>query len=154
LESEKKKGTNFFFTIPYIKGERNTIKQSANKLIKPGKKTILIAEDDPANYKLFSIHMNEQFNILHAKNGKEAVNIFSENKSTIDLILMDIRMPEMNGFDASIEIRKMNKTIPIIAHTAFAMESQMIQMEEAGINDLLNKPAQLDDIVKIIEKYV
>jgi len=98
--------------------------------------------------------MNKQFNILHAENGKEAVELFSKNANTIDLILMDIRMPLMNGFDASKEIRKMNTAIPIIAHTAYAMDNQTKQMEEAGINDLLNKPANLEDIVKIIEKYV
>jgi len=153
LESEMKKGTNFFFTIPYIKGEDNR-KQLKNKLNKPGKKTILIAEDDIANYKLFTILMNDRFNILHAENGKEAVRIFSEHASTIDLILMDIRMPQMNGFDASKEIRKMSKAKPIIAHTAYAMEHLMEQMEEAGINDLLNKPAELEDIEKIFKKYV
>jgi len=151
--SEKKKGTNFFFTIPYIKGEYKSRNQRSNKMVKSEKKTILIAEDDPANYTLFTIHMDNQFNLLHAKNGKEAVEIFRENTNTIDLILMDIRMPVMNGFDASTQIRKINKTIPIIAHTAFAMENQIKQMEEAGINDLLNKPAQFDDVVKIIEKY-
>lgn len=152
FETKKEQGTNFFFTIPYVKCNK-TQNRLSNNLNKSGKKTILIAEDDPANYLLFTINMKNHFNILHAKNGKEAVEIFTKHLNSIDLILMDIKMPEMNGFDASIAIRKFDNTIPIITHTAFIMEDQLKQMEEIGINDILNKPADLNDINKVIEKY-
>ena len=87
------------------------------------------------------------------KNGLEAVD-FAKKNSDIDLILMDLQMPEMNGYDATREIRKIYSDLPIIAQTAFAMSDDRAKAIEAGCNDYLAKPIRSKDLLEMVNKYL
>ena len=90
--------------------------------------------------------------IHHAPTGKKALEIAKKN-TDIDFILMDIRMPIMNGYDATRKIREFNKEVLIIAQTAFAMEGDREKALEAGCNDYITKPIQLDKFRVILKKF-
>ena len=113
------------------------------------KHTILVAEDIDSNFALVNILLRKEFNIVRAYNGLEAVRLFQEVHPS--LILMDIQMPEMNGLDATRIIRSLDATIPIVALTAFAYNSDRLEFMEAGGTDYVVKPLdpmQLRDKVK------
>ncbi len=117
-------------------------------------KTILIAEDVDANFLfLEKILSDTNVKIIRAINGKEAIDIYKNNKD-INLILMDIRMPEIDGFDATKEIKKINKNIPIIVETAYTIENGKMLGEEAGCDDYIVKPININKILAIISKYI
>lgn len=116
------------------------------------KHTILIAEDDDVNFLLLNIWLRNYFNITRAINGLEAVKLHAENDA-IDLILMDVRMPFMDGIEATIEIRKIDTQIPIIAHTAYAMNEESNLMKKAGCNEVLIKPIPKDTLLEVFAKY-
>ena len=115
-------------------------------------KTILIAEDIETNYHLLKVILSKKYNLLRAVNGSEAVNLFIEHKP--DLILMDIKMPIMNGLDATREIRKISNDVVIIAQTANAFESDVELAKDAGCNDFITKPIRHKDLLAIIEKHL
>lgn len=119
--------------------------------IKPLK--ILISEDDETSDMLIAI-MLRKFNpeTLHAKTGIEVLEILQENPD-IDMILMDIQMPEMNGYDATMEIRKFNKDIVIVAQTAYALSGEKERALAAGCNDYFSKPISQTMLTDIITKY-
>lgn len=115
--------------------------------------TILIAEDEENNYLyLEAVLESHPFNLIHVLNGKEAFNVIQTNHN-IDLILMDFNMPIMNGIDATIEIRKTNSTIPIIALTAYALMADKEKALAIGCTDYLSKPVSRDLLLKTINKY-
>lgn len=116
--------------------------------------TILVAEDIDSNFALVNILLRKDFNIVRAYNGVEAVRLFQEIHPS--LILMDIQMPEMNGLEATQLIRQLDATIPIVALTAFAFNSDRIEFMEAGGSDYVVKPLdpmQLKDKVKEILEF-
>lgn len=118
----------------------------------PERKTILVAEDIESNFKLISYFLNRaNVNILKATNGKEAVDI-SYSNSEIDLILMDLKMPEMDGFTAVRLIREANIRIPIIAQTAYSDERQ--RAIDAGCNAFITKPFDKMGLLKMIFAYI
>lgn len=100
--------------------------------------TILVAEDNASNYKLIESILKKDYHLLHAWNGREAVELFQ--KHAPQLILMDINMPEMDGYEATREIRKLSSRIPIIAVTAFAYASDEQKAKENGFDDYMAKP--------------
>lgn len=128
----------------------NTLIEKVDK-IKPLK--ILISEDDETSDMLIAI-MLRKFNpeTLHAKTGIEVLEILQENPD-IDMILMDIQMPEMNGYDATMEIRKFNKDIVIVAQTAYALSGEKERALAAGCNDYFSKPISQTMLTDIITKY-
>ena len=114
---------------------------------------ILIAEDDEGMLFLLSETVEEiSNNLLIAKNGVEAVEICSKNPD-LDLILMDIRMPKMDGYEATTEIRKFNKDVVIIAQTAFAFPTDKEKALEIGCNDYVSKPIDDDLLFTLIQKH-
>lgn len=113
--------------------------------------TILVAEDITSNYLLISVMLRKQFDILHAMNGYEAVEM--TKNSHIDLILMDMKMPKMDGLTATAEIRKFNSNIPIIALTAHAFESDKTAAIDAGCNEYLIKPIDKTKLMTVLRKY-
>ena len=116
-------------------------------------KNILIAEDDITNYKLLENVLSKTNAIIYwAKNGVEAVN--HSIKHQMDLVLMDIRMPEMDGISASILIRKYNPELPIIAQTAYTLADDIKKIMEAGINEYMAKPIIGDELLAILKKYI
>ena len=88
--------------------------------------------------------------VVRAKDGKEALDIFSNNRDKFDLILMDVMMPNMNGYEATREIRKLDRYIPIIAMTANAFAEDVQASLDAGMNDHLSKPINMDDVIQTI----
>lgn len=115
---------------------------------------ILIAEDVESNFLYLNAVLSKiNAKIFWAKNGLEAVEIF-QNEKIIDLILMDLQMPEMNGFEATQAIKLINKDIPIIAQTAFAMSDDREKAILSGCNDYLSKPIKSNDLLAIVEKYL
>jgi two-component system, cell cycle response regulator DivK len=113
-------------------------------------KVILIAEDEEVNYKfLEAVLRKTNIQIYRAKTGREAVE-FCKNFSKIDLVLMDIKMPEMNGLDATKLIKESRPDLPIIAQTAFIAQEEMIRCEESGCNDILNKPIEIKILLRKI----
>ena len=95
--------------------------------------------------------LGKQYHLLHAVNGREALELFKTHP--VDLLLMDMKMPEMDGLTATREIRKLNTTIPIIALSANAFESDKIAALEAGCNDYLVKPVDKVKLMSVLEKY-
>jgi len=114
--------------------------------------TILVAEDDPVNFiYITEVLKGTNINLLHAKNGNEAVEISDRNKS-IDLILMDLRMPVLNGYEATKIIKKNTPCIPIIAVTAYSLSETEEMAKEAGCDGYYTKPIRRDTLLNIIEK--
>jgi len=117
-------------------------------------KTILIADDIYTNFILLeAILKNTRARLIWAKNGKEAVERCLDHEN-IDLALMDIQMPEKNGTEATREIRKFRKDLPIVVQTAFALEFAENNIMEAGCSRILTKPIIPDLVIKIIASYL
>lgn len=157
LDSKVGEGSTFYFSIPlkYSVTEHITVKPINNvEITKSEEETILIAEDDNINFLLFQKMMqNKNYKILRAVNGQEAVDICLNNPS-IDLVLMDIKMPIMTGFEALEQIRPMRPNLPIIAQTAYSASEDKIKIEEAGFNDYITKPLNRDNLFELINKYL
>lgn len=159
VESELLKGATFYFTIPYCVSENNALEieeskdNTAQGLNRTTNQTILIAEDEESNYCLLeAILENLDFKLIHANNGKEAVEMFQNN--AVDIILMDFNMPVMNGLDATIEIRKMDESIPIIALTANVMDEDKEEAFAIGCNDFLSKPVKRHVLLATMNKHL
>ena len=152
LTSEPGKGSVFYFTIPFCPSETKTLKDTQTDPIRSFvPKTILVVEDDENNLKLIvSIFKNLNAKILHAVNGEEAVEICKSRKN-IDLVLMDIHMPVMNGFQATMEIKKINPDIIIIAQTAYYDDKQ--KALDSGCSDHISKPFTKELLLGMIKKH-
>jgi signal transduction histidine kinase/CheY-like chemotaxis protein len=157
LESEINKGSTFYFTIEYMPV---SIPKFANKESAPislgtnmqHKITALVAEDDFVSFSLMNtILQNENINVIHAKNGKEAVELFEEAAGLISVIFMDVKMPVMNGIEATRKIRELDKNITIIAQTAFALSGDKEVAMDAGCTDYLSKPIRRQDLLAALE---
>lgn len=116
------------------------------------KQKILIAEDIEENYYLLKVLLANHFTLYHARNGREAVDLFKSEQP--DLILMDIKMPVMNGYEATREIRSISSEIPVIALTAFAYEKEKEQARECHFNDYVVKPVNIPELKKLLLKYM
>ena len=159
VESEPHKGSTFWFTIDYNPvAENNQEHQHPNNSEKddvtPSRKLVLVAEDDEASFKLMeNILSEEELQVIRAKNGEEAVQLAQSNPD-IMLIFMDIKMPLMDGIEATLTIRKTNSKIPIIAQTAFALSGDSDRALAAGCNHYLSKPIKRHDLVETLKQYV
>lgn len=114
--------------------------------------TILIAEDEESNFLLLQTILKRQCKVLHAMTGKELLEIYK--KEHADLILMDIKMPEMNGIDALKEIRKFDKDIPIIMQSTYAFENDMEAARQAGSNEFMTKPINIKEFKSMITRFL
>lgn len=115
-------------------------------------KTILIAEDNDSNYMLMTYILKKSYLTMRAKNGQEALD--KAKQGGIDLILMDMKMPVMDGLEATRQIRALYPDLPIIALTANAFDHDRQQALEAGCNEFLSKPVSSELCYKTIEKYI
>ncbi|MCD4695340.1 MAG: PAS domain S-box protein [Bacteroidales bacterium] len=155
LESELKKGSSFYFTIPYIPVDKTFIRKTTQKYINSvdwNGKSILVAEDEYINF----VYLEELLGttgakVYYAKNGQEAVDFALSNK--LDLILMDIKMPELNGYEATAKIRQEKPELPIIAQTAYVNTEDIEKAKAAGCTDFITKPIRRNDLIKIIEEH-
>ena len=140
VESEYGKGSTFWFTLPYHPVKKMQSQEPKFDMMHVHRDdiSILIAEDNESNYKLFENILHKDFNIIHAWNGQEAVDLFKEKHPHI--VLMDINMPIMNGYEATKEIRKLSAEIPIIAITAYAYASDEQRILSEGFDGYASKP--------------
>ncbi|MBN2520882.1 MAG: PAS domain S-box protein [Bacteroidales bacterium] len=158
VESEKGEGSAFYFSLPYQKISSSKPVQSVQNQDTINynweNKVILIVEDDPVNYKfLEKVLRKTKAKVLWAENGKPAIEICKSNQP-VDLILMDIEMPEVNGHEATKQIKMLNKNIPIIAQTAFAMSPERDKSLKAGCDDFISKPIKIPQLINKIHKYL
>ena len=155
FDSEPDKGTAFYFSMPIENLNVSTTKkyQSVRKNNWEGK-TFLIVEDLDYNYELIQAALKStKANLLRAIHGKEAIDLYKKENS-IDLILMDIRMHVMNGYEATKEIKKINHKIPIIAQTAYAFVEEREKCIQVGCDDYITKPINKLYLIEVIEKYL
>ena len=121
------------------------------KAIHTEENTILIVEDDETSSILLQVYLSQgNYNLLYAVNGKKAVQMFRENPN-IDLILMDLKMPVLDGYEATRQIRKLNKNIPILAQSAYAMSGDSEKALEAGCDDYVTKPLKKEELMAKIK---
>jgi len=157
VESEDKVGSTFFFTIPYHKVSNisaGSLLTEAPKEYNWEGKTFLVAEDEEDNFRYLEVALSiSNASLIWARNGAEAVDIFNRIEN-IDLVLMDIKMPEMDGYTATREIKRKNSNVPVIAQTAYAMSEEREKSREAGCDDYIAKPISYDDLLKVIHKFV
>jgi CheY-like chemotaxis protein len=152
-------GSTFFVTIPYEPANKEQLGIDSNQTTKMSNPvpscTVLIAEDEEINYLYLEIILKEKMllncNIIHAKNGQEAVNICNNNK--IDLIFMDLKMPLIDGYQATKLIKKTHPNLPIIAHSASTTEYAKEAILKSGFDDYISKPINQSDFYQLIEKY-
>lgn len=158
VDSMPGQGSTFYFTLPYLVAHEKKPKAITNepnsRNEKPIKKlSILIVEDDLTSEMLISIIVNKMSSkLLHAHSGNDAVKACLDNPD-IDLILMDIRMPDMDGHEATRQIRQFNSKVIIIAQTAYGMLGDWEKSIEAGCNDWISKPVNKDMLLSLIYKY-
>lgn len=155
--SEPGQGSTFSFRLPavWVREEGSEDRSHSFEHMKknPQKNTILVAEDIEHNYGLVSAMIGNQYRLLHAKNGKEAVKMQQEYQP--DMILMDIKMPEMDGLEAVRIIRESSPDFPpIIAVSAYAYEEDRKRAFQNGCNDFLSKPLNKERLLATIKKYL
>jgi signal transduction histidine kinase/ActR/RegA family two-component response regulator len=158
VESEPQKGSVFYFTLPcMMKLRDNSCAKNNLPTTQPDspieKLKILVAEDDKISRMLIQ-KVIEPYSkeIISARTGVEAVKM-CRNNPDLDLILMDIQMPQMNGYEATKEIRKFNKNVIILAQTAFALEGDKEKTIETGCNDYISKPINKVELSRLIQHY-
>jgi CheY-like chemotaxis protein len=156
LKSKVGKGSIFSFTIPlvYDKVEMITVQSVKNNPQTKGNEegTILIAEDDNINYLLFQkIMKDKNYKIIRAENGQDAVNICLNNPD-IDLVLMDIKMPVMDGFEALEKIQPIRPNLPVIAQTAFSSNEDKERIFKVGFNNYITKPINREKLFQMIDQ--
>lgn len=163
VKSEVNKGSTFTFTLPFhgtiggmstsnrtttsVRTLRVSTRPEDHKM-----KTILVAEDEESNYELVRIVLHKRYRLLRAHNGIEAVTINEDEHP--DLILMDIRMPEMDGLDATRIIKEVNHSTPIIALSAYAFEENINEAKAAGCDEFMAKPFKVEDLIEVCAKYI
>ena len=137
----------------YQDGNRETVTKivSHETKMNTGYHTILIAEDISSNYLLLSALLKKDYNLLHAPNGQKAIEMLRTH--TVDVVLMDMKMPVMDGLTATQEIRKSNPDLPILALTAHAFDADRLAVLEAGCNDYLIKPINKTKLMSVLQKY-
>jgi CheY-like chemotaxis protein len=160
VESEEGQGSQFNFTIPCKsepKEKAGTIKRTVDapsEILDQIKKLKILIAEDYETYKFFISMVVKKISqeVLSTKSGLGAVEIFRNNPD-IDLILMDIQLHEMNGYEATRQIRQFNKEVIIIAQTAYALAGEREKAIASGCTDYISKPINKDDLVALIEKY-
>ncbi|UMB54722.1 ATP-binding protein [Lutibacter sp. A64] len=156
LTSAPNEGTTFYVSIPNTTTTTKTTKLKKTVIKKTTSELqnykVLIAEDDETSFfYITSVLENLTKQIIRAKNGAEAVELV-KNNNDIDVVLMDIKMPVLNGFEATKQIRKFNSTIYIVAQTAYIQESFKLQAQEAGCNSYISKPIDKQQLIKLLTK--
>ena len=163
VSSKLGEGSTFRFTLPFEgtigglqKGSRTT---TNSRTIRVSTKTnvqnaplILVAEDEDSNFELVRIVLAKRYRLMRAHNGIEAVTACEDEHP--DLILMDIRMPDMNGLDATRIIKEVNHEIPIVALSAYAFDENIREAKAAGCDAFLAKPFRVEDLLDTVGKYV
>ncbi|MDE6648090.1 MAG: response regulator, partial [Prevotella sp.] len=163
VNSKIGEGSTFRFVLPFegtIGGmTQNSRITTKSRTIRINTKTdmttaplILVAEDEDSNYELVHIVLAKRYRLIRAKNGIEAVTFCEEERP--DLILMDIRMPDMNGLDATRIIKEVNHDIPVVALSAYAFDENIRKAKEAGCDEFMAKPFRVEDLLDTVQRYL
>jgi len=159
VESEPGKGSVFYFTIPSKAGEQESLilelDNTKTKSLDAGETaTVLVAEDDMVNYLYIKELLKSQnFYAIRANNGMDAVEQVKLNDK-IDLVLMDIKMPVMNGYEATRLIKQIKPQLPVIALTAYALPEDELKAKDAGCNHFITKPIDKAKLFALINKHL
>ena len=158
LTSTLGEGSVFYFTIPLITTNSPCTSALSNVLTDElpdfGNRHILVAEDDISNFDYIEkLLKRARAKVIHAANGKEVLEIL-QKEDGINLVLMDIKMPEMNGIETLKEMKKMGIGIPVIAQTAYALADEVVKLKKEGFDDYMSKPIQRDHLYAILKKYL
>jgi len=156
VESESGKGSTFYLELPLVTNTQTTSGESNDKAMKTNdvEYKILIVEDDDSSYLyLSSLLKREGYEILRATDGNDAVNICSKNMN-ICLVMMDIKIPGLDGYEATRAIRAIRPELPIIAQTAYALQGDREKALAAGCIDYVAKPAQKEVLLMKVNKYI
>jgi PAS domain S-box-containing protein len=158
VESAFGKGSIFYFNLPLTKSENVTLKinhmEKSDKIYNWEDKKILIIEDDLMSFELIKeALLRTNVYINHAIDGIMGLEIL-KNEKDYSLILLDIKLPKMNGYEVFKEIRKINNEIPVIAHTAYALDSEEQKILQMGFNGYISKPVNINNMLKILNQYL
>jgi CheY-like chemotaxis protein len=158
LSSKLGEGSSFFFSIPFFQaigkevGSRGGIMTSILDEVKLDR-SVLIVEDDQASYMFLNEILNSMdIRVVHVTNGRDAID-FIKNNSDINIVLMDIRLPIMDGYDATLAIKKLYPKIPVIAQTSYAMPGDKEKAMSVGCDDYMTKPIDPHKLAEILKKY-
>ncbi|MBN2215088.1 MAG: response regulator [Bacteroidales bacterium] len=161
LESVVGKGTEFFFRLPVktldepAEKDVSTITSTGLPVPDWSEKSVLVVEDETSNFMVVeSMLKKTNLEILWAKNGEEAIELFKKNLKKIDIILMDIKLPLMDGFQAAEEIRKISDAVPVIALTAYALPREEHLIRKEDFDDYMAKPIIRDKLLRIMSRYL
>ncbi|MDE7373890.1 MAG: response regulator, partial [Odoribacter sp.] len=150
------KGSTFWFTLPYLPVEQTeasvVVEEAPKDSISKGEITVLIAEDNESNYLLFQAILEPEYRLIHAWDGVEAVELYKQHKPQV--ILMDINMPNKDGYEAAREIRQLSPTVPIIAVTAYAFISDKKRIMDTGFNSYVSKPLNADKLMQELKSVL
>ena len=163
VQSKLGEGSTFRFVLPFegtIGGMSKDSRTTTNsRTIRSTTMTnlknaplILVAEDEDSNFELVRIVLSKRYRLLRAMNGIEAVTLCEDEHP--DLILMDMRMPGMNGLDATRIIKEVNHNIPVVALSAYAFDENIREAKAAGCDEFMAKPFRVEDLLDMVEKYV
>jgi CheY-like chemotaxis protein len=161
VDSTLGKGSTFTFTLPFAGSISGTIITRSNNMRtlrvnnpinQEALKTVLVVEDEESNYELIRIVLQKRYNLLHARNGIEAVTMNEEEHP--DIILMDVRMPEMDGLDATRIIKEVNNKVPIIILSAYAFPENIREAKAAGCDEFMAKPFNVEDLIEKINHFI
>ena len=156
------KGSTFTFVLPFEGTFATTETTKTNPIITRTLRTapigdasklklILVAEDEECNYELVKNVLANRYRLIRARNGVEAVTMNEDENP--DLILMDIRMPDMDGIDATRIIKEVNPNVPVIALSAYALEDSVKMAKDAGCDDFIAKPFKVEEFLATLERY-
>ena len=156
LQSEKGKGSTFYVSIPYKPLKEGAFQNEVYNKNLNGIFKILIAEDEQVNLLYMETllkKIDDNIRIIRALNGEEAVNLCKENYP-LDLVLMDIKLPVMNGIEATKQIKKIYPELPVIAHSAYSSNAEIEETMQAGFNEYITKPVRKEEIKHVLEQYL
>ena len=163
VQSKLGEGSTFRFVLPFegtiggvtknsrITTNSRTIRATTNTNLHNAP-LILVAEDEDSNFELVKIVLSKRYRLLRAHNGIEGVPYCEEERPNV--VLMDLRMPDMNGLDATRIIKEVNQSLPIIALSAYAFDENIREAKEAGCDEFMAKPFRVEDLIDMVEKYV
>lgn len=158
VESELGVGSTFYFELPYISSH----KLHPEPIVKPGVKesynwkgkSVLVVEDEDINYKFIKEFLTKtQIDIIRAKDGVSALE-HCRHKKEIDIVLLDIQLPKMDGYEFMRHLKKVRKDLPVVVQTAYAMADEKINCFNAGCNEYFSKPLDIYKVLRTLNKYL